>query len=577
MKSEKTKDTVYIDVDEEITGIIDKIKESDHKVVALVLPKRASVFQSIVNLKLLKRSAEKEGKNIVLITSESSVLPIAGAVGLHVAKTLQSKPEIPSHPDSGIDYDSDDNMNVEDPSESEDEDLKQKPVGQLAAAAGMDTSEKMHKSGEIDDTIDIGDELQDDATGKGLSEAKSKGKNKNKKDKNLKVPNFTKFRKILITGLIVLVALVVLFLIFGNMFNKATIDIQTQTQPVNANLTLNLSTSTKSLNTTTFDVPAVAQSTTKNNSSSVPTTGQVNNGNKATGSVSITCSGLSCCTLNGNGSYPVIPSGTGLSSNGISFVTQSSVQMSNSNSHGCSSTTGSATVIAVTGGTNGNLPANSSFTITGSAYINYSASSNSAFTGGTDNMVNAVSQNDVNAATQKINAANSNSIKQELKSQLSQAGLVPIDSTFTSGTPTTSASPSVGSIGNNVTVTETTTYTMLGVQQSYLNTLVNNNINNQINTVQQSIIDNGVKNAQYTTLQSSPTSAQVSMQDTAYVGANLNKQNIKSQIKGKKSGDVESFIKAYPGVNNVTVKFSPFWVSSVPNNDNKIIINITKS
>ena len=67
MSTEDIKDTIYIDVDEEITGIIDKIQESDKKVVALVLPKRASVFQSIVNLKLLKRAAEKNSQNLVLI------------------------------------------------------------------------------------------------------------------------------------------------------------------------------------------------------------------------------------------------------------------------------------------------------------------------------------------------------------------------------------------------------------------------------------------------------------------------------------------------------------------------------
>ena len=64
------KDTIYIDVDDEITGIIDKVKNSKSKVVALVLPKRATVFQSIVNMKLLKKSVEGSNKNLVLITAE---------------------------------------------------------------------------------------------------------------------------------------------------------------------------------------------------------------------------------------------------------------------------------------------------------------------------------------------------------------------------------------------------------------------------------------------------------------------------------------------------------------------------
>src|SRR5438105_15331795 len=92
------KDTVYVDVDDEITAIIDKVEAAKQKIVALVLPKRAATLQSIVNMRLLKRSADNAGKNVVLITSETALLPLAGAAGLHVAKNLQSKPEIPPSP-----------------------------------------------------------------------------------------------------------------------------------------------------------------------------------------------------------------------------------------------------------------------------------------------------------------------------------------------------------------------------------------------------------------------------------------------------------------------------------------------
>src|SRR5947209_16320194 len=94
-----SKDTIYIDIDDEITGIIDKLKASSGKVVALVLPKRAAVFQSIVNMKLLKRAADAEKKHLVLITTEAGLLPLAGAAGVHVAKSLTSKPEIPGAPE----------------------------------------------------------------------------------------------------------------------------------------------------------------------------------------------------------------------------------------------------------------------------------------------------------------------------------------------------------------------------------------------------------------------------------------------------------------------------------------------
>ena len=84
--STSEKHTIYIDIDDEITAVIDKVKTAPGKIVALVLPKRATVLQSIINMKLLKKSALANKKSIVLITSEAGLLPLAGAVGLHVAK-----------------------------------------------------------------------------------------------------------------------------------------------------------------------------------------------------------------------------------------------------------------------------------------------------------------------------------------------------------------------------------------------------------------------------------------------------------------------------------------------------------
>ncbi len=89
------KDTVYIDVEDEITAVIDKVVNAKHKIVALVLPKRATVFQSPVNMKLLKKAAKSANKNLVLITSDKGILAIAAASSVHVAKSLTTKPEIP--------------------------------------------------------------------------------------------------------------------------------------------------------------------------------------------------------------------------------------------------------------------------------------------------------------------------------------------------------------------------------------------------------------------------------------------------------------------------------------------------
>ncbi len=568
------KDTIYIDVDDDITGIIDKVQVNQKKILALVLPKRATVFQSVVNLKLLKRASEKVGKNIVLITSEASLLPIAGMVGLHVAKTLQSKPEIPAHPNHA-DINSESEIDLED-NELDLTDSQNVPVGELASVSGVaaTTTPKEINPSDIDETIDISNNhLIDDAVGTGSRQDKSSSKKdkkkKDKKNKDLKVPNFNRFRKILITAGIVIVAIILLFLVFGSTFNKANISIQTQTTPAQVNLTLNLDTSAKTLNNRTLTVPAVSQSTSKSSNETVATTGQINNGTKAAGSVIVSAP---CQPI-----FPVLPSGTSLSSGGISFTTQASVKLSSLNPGPGCSLSGKVNIQAVNGGINGNLAANSSFAIPGSLYVSYSVSNNDALSGGTDDMVSAVAQSDIDNANQKFTTQNTGSIKTALQNQLTQAGLVPINDTFSTGTPKTSVSPALGSQAKNVTVTQTVSYTMLGVQKTYLSDLINQSVKKQINTSQQSIIDDGVNSAQFTVIQSSASTAQVTMQANALVGSDLNVSTIKSQIVGLKSADVKSNIKAYPGVTNVTVKFSPFWVNSVPKQQNKITVNISKS
>ena len=154
---------------------------------------------------------------------------------------------------------------------------------------------------------------------------------------------------------------------------------------------------------------------------------------------------------------------------------------------------------------------------------------------------------------------------------------MPISGTFVANQPTITTSANVGDQATSVTVTETTTYSMFGVKESYLQTLVNSNINHQINTSQQSIINNGLSNTSFTVLNQTANTAQVTFPTTASIGPKFELNSLKKQIAGKKSGDTKTIINSIPGVTNVTVHYSPFWVSSTPKNVNKITIEIKKS
>ena len=82
------KDTIYIDPDDDITGIIDRVNSATSKIVALVLPKRAQVLHSSVNFRLLKRAAESKSKKLVIISVEPAIIKLAGYTKIHVASSL---------------------------------------------------------------------------------------------------------------------------------------------------------------------------------------------------------------------------------------------------------------------------------------------------------------------------------------------------------------------------------------------------------------------------------------------------------------------------------------------------------
>lgn len=80
--------TFYIDADEEISSVIDRLNRSMSSVNYFVVPKRAIFLLSIINLKLLKSEAEKFGKKIVIVTQDELGASMAERAGLEVKRTI---------------------------------------------------------------------------------------------------------------------------------------------------------------------------------------------------------------------------------------------------------------------------------------------------------------------------------------------------------------------------------------------------------------------------------------------------------------------------------------------------------
>jgi hypothetical protein len=201
------KDVIYIDVEDDITAIISKVKASKEKIVALVPPKRIGVLQSAVNLRLLGRAAEQGSKRLVIITSNHALMSLAASANLPVAKNLQSKPELA--PIAALEVDDEDDII----------DGNELPVGDHARQSGDDAVEAV--------AAGSSNLAQPPKPGEGTKSARSKS--------GVKVPNFNTFRKrmvLAIAGGVLLISFLVWAIVFAP---RATIVVAAKTSDSSVN------------------------------------------------------------------------------------------------------------------------------------------------------------------------------------------------------------------------------------------------------------------------------------------------------------------------------------------------------
>lgn len=88
-KKNNNRKVLYLEIDDEITTIYERLKSLKIKNIYIVVPKRAVLFQSIVNLKILKSKAEDLQKNIYIITNDQNGIHLATKIGLTVYDKLE--------------------------------------------------------------------------------------------------------------------------------------------------------------------------------------------------------------------------------------------------------------------------------------------------------------------------------------------------------------------------------------------------------------------------------------------------------------------------------------------------------
>lgn len=548
-----TKATIYIDVEDEITSIIDKVEAADAKLAALVLPKKSSALQSIVNMRLLKRGADDAGKKIVLITNDQKILPLAGAASVYVAKNLQSKPYIPASPVPvrGQTAVADEAEQLSEEKATLDD---HRARGEIAVAEEVEEPETISLAAEADEAEST------DAT-------KDPLKKPTVKDKKLKIPNFDKFRLRLVLIIAGIIGLIVFLFLATKVLPKAAITIQTTSTPVSANFDLTTADSAKAVDSEKSIVPAVLKTSDQTSTQQVPATGQQNKGEKASGPVTLKNCGTSVVT---------VPAGTAVSTGGLVYITQAAKSLGALPAP-CPSTganTADVDVVAQTPGAKYNVGAGQTFAVSG--YSNVSASNAAAFSGGTDSVVTIVQQSDIDGAKSKITTQSSDDFSKNFQKKLDEEGFYVITSTLKIAEPVTTATPEVGQPATTVTVNIKITYSIVALKKDDLKQIVSDRLEKQIDKAKQQILDKDLlKNLTASVQnQTSPTNMTLNITVEASATPNIDTEAIKRQAGGLKKGDIRNFVGQLPGVKDVDVNMSPFWVSKAPNKPARITVTL---
>jgi hypothetical protein len=565
------KDVIYIEPEDDITDIINRIKTAKQKVVALVPPKKLGVLRSAVNVKLIAKTAKASDKAVVIITTDTSLIKMSAMAGLPISKNLNSRPILPSEfinrkkAEKKTEEVTPETVEAGENAEEKTESTEAEAGEESAEVAGAAVKAKK-------DDVEIDSDEIDDA---------EKDKKKKKDNKVSKIPNFDKYRKWIIIGATVFMLLIV-FLVWALViapFVKISVKLRASSYQISENVTLVTNEKDVDINAGKFLLEQIKYE--DESSVEFDATGTANHGEKATGTIVLGA-------VFANPASVVVPAGTVITNGDLSYATKDALTITLketwSNSDCANKTTvlqdggciiyGRADVVATEAGTKYNIESakNTGWKIEGRTLLAYT---DSAITGGTDKMVKIVTESDIEDAKSQLE--NNEEAKQKLFEQINE-GMVSIESTFKVEAKEPVSKPAKNEVveeGKKAKLTAKTTYTIYVVDRVAIDNYAKNFMTTAGQLADNDVIYNTGTPHFERVLENDKTSYTAKLKTNVKFGPEISEKKILETIKGRKIGEVRALVKDISrGVVDVKADANFPWVYSVPNDENKVEIKL---
>ena len=580
------KDVIYIEPEEDITDILANIKGAKHKIIALVPPKKSGVLRSAVNFKLINKAAKQSDKTVVLITADESLLKLADSVKMPTAKTLQSKPKLPTDLDAEeFGGDDDDEITDDDEGEEASEDdvieeeaepKEEKPAEKKETAKKAAATAAAAKAKKAPTEIELDDDDDDDKKDK-------------KPKKNLNIPDFKKYRKVIIFAIIIIAAIFAFSFWATVIAPKAKITVRLRTTSQNFSEQVSFTKDEKKADPENGIFLIEEKSVKKSVSADFEATGELDKGEKAKGTVTVVRPAGS--PVNGEPDLTFsIPKGTSFTINGKTYITTADASanatigdlegvFTHTLKHDISS--GAIPVVAKEAGEKYNIEAASSgWTMSISTTKKHTISS-TAMTGGTSKIIKVVTEKDVEEASEGLSLSGESEAREELNTQYSLQYYV-ISGSLKSSSGKVTASPAVDQeVSEDVTpkVIKEITYKIYVIDRDALNQYISKKTKENIGDDTQILYSSGVAingegedKVHIDNYNEDKLTGK--LKSVVKTGPEVNEKMVADKSLGRKVGEVQSLIKSIKGVSKVEVETSYFFVTSIPNDINKVQIEI---
>ena len=559
---------LYLEADEDITSAIDKLSRVDSQTVQIVVPKRSTMLQSLINLKLLKKAAAEANKELVLVTNDRVAKDLAGRLGLPVAAALGAKAvivEMPTPPPAALDD------IIEDGSEPAPAGVATEPVAAAkpAKAAKAESAASVAASSAAAPSF-VARELDDEPLMAGDATAAAPvaaaGARK------IKVPNFKLLqrRMLWIGGAVVLV---VGYLVVMYVFASAKVTLYANATKVDVATQFSVDPAATSSDTAAKVLAGQQVSFSKDTNAAFVPSGKKDVGTKAGGQITIS----NCLDANDHmfvsGSRFQAPDGKLFRSTADVVVPGGSGSF-----FGCTRP-GTATVAVQAdqpGDSYNEAPV--TYTIPGLA-ADQQAGKNSInakgaqMSGGTSKTITVVTQADVDKARTDGLAKDNDASLETLKGKV-PSGYVALkgseQQTVTSSVP----SPAVDQEGSTASLSLKITYTTLAVKSDDYSAFIRAQEQRQIGDKSQ-IYNDGLATANLEPGDRAPNGRQSFQLSTqAFSGAKIDLKALATQLKGKRYGDARELAQQQPGVQRADITLWPAWGTQSPARDSKITVKL---